>query len=99
MIPACVDACKGRKSPLWGCPVYVVGAGGISDGRGVAMSLSLGAKAVWVGTRFVAAAEAGAPDNHKNAIVNANHQETIKTIIYSGRPMRVIKSDYILDFE
>ena len=38
----------------------VVAAGGIFDGRGLAMGLTLGADAVWVGTRFVASAEAGA---------------------------------------
>ena len=37
----------------------VVAAGGIYDGRGVAMALALGAQAVWVGTRFVCAKEAG----------------------------------------
>lgn len=43
LIPACVDKCKGRISPLLKCPVYVVAAGGIYDGRGLAMALSLGA--------------------------------------------------------
>ena len=37
------------RSPLTGNPIYVVGAGGIFDGRGLAMSLVLGASAVWVG--------------------------------------------------
>ena len=33
-------------------------AGGIFDGRGLASALAMGAHAVWVGTRFVAAVEA-----------------------------------------
>lgn len=46
LIPACVDAVKGHKSPLTGKPVYVVGAGAVYDGRGLAANLSWGAEAV-----------------------------------------------------
>lgn len=35
LIPACVDEVKGYKSSLTGKPIYVIGAGGIFDGRGV----------------------------------------------------------------
>lgn len=60
LIPKVVDLCKDKKSPLTGQPVPVIAAGGIFDGRGLAMALALGAEAVWVGTRFVASEEAGA---------------------------------------
>jgi pyridoxal biosynthesis lyase PdxS len=60
------DAVKGHKSPLTGKPVFVVAAGGISDGRGLAAALMWGAQGVWVGTRFVASEEAGAPKMHKD---------------------------------
>jgi len=43
LIPKVVDAVRGAKSPLTGGPVLVVGAGGIFDGRGLAMALSMGA--------------------------------------------------------
>jgi NAD(P)H-dependent flavin oxidoreductase YrpB (nitropropane dioxygenase family) len=36
----------------------VLAASGIADRRGVAAALALGAAGVWVGTRFLAAAEA-----------------------------------------
>jgi NAD(P)H-dependent flavin oxidoreductase YrpB (nitropropane dioxygenase family) len=65
LIPACVDAVKGHKSPLTKGPVYVIGAGAVFDGRGLAANLMYGAQAVWVGTRFVASQEAGAPKKHK----------------------------------
>jgi len=99
LIPKVVDFCKGKMSPLTGKPVMVVAAGGIFDGRGMAMALSLGASAVWVGTRFVACEEAGAPPRHKKAVVGAGYHDTLRTIIFTGRPMRVINNDYIKSWE
>jgi NAD(P)H-dependent flavin oxidoreductase YrpB (nitropropane dioxygenase family) len=85
LVPACVDAAKGRKSPLTGEPVYVVAAGGISDGRGLAAALMWGAQAVWVGTRFVAATEASAPPKHKELILSAGFDDVERTLIYVSR--------------
>jgi len=99
LIPKVVDLCKGKRSPLTGEPVYVVAAGGIFDGRGLAMALCLGAEAVWVGTRFVASKEAGASKYHKEAIIKAGYHDTIRTLIYSGRPMRVWKTPFVRDWE
>ncbi|KAG5644879.1 hypothetical protein DXG03_007520 [Asterophora parasitica] len=99
LIPACVDAVKGHKSPLTGKPVYVIGAGAIYDGRGLAANLMWGAQAVWVGTRFVAATEAGAPKIHKDEILSAGFEDAITTLIYTGRPLRVRKTPYIQDWE
>jgi len=67
LIPACLDELKGKKSPLTGKQIPLIAAGGIFDGRGLAAALSYGAEAVWVGTRFVASAEARAPEAHKEA--------------------------------
>lgn len=99
LIPKVVDLCRGHVSPLTGKPIYVVAAGGIFDGRGLAMGLSYGAQAVWVGTRFVASEEAGAPKRHKNAVVKAGYHDTIRTLIYTGRPLRVLKTGYIANWE
>lgn len=121
LIPACVDAVKGHKSPLTGGPVYVIGAGAVYDGRGLAANLAWGAQAVWVGTRydilhssscltyaslinvcfgyrFVAAEEAAAPKIHKDLIVSAGFGDAIRTLIYTGRPLRVRKTDYVADW-
>ena len=76
----------------------VVAAGGIADGRGLAASLAYGATGVWVGTRFVASVEAGAPKIHKDLIVSADYDDTIRTIIYTGRPLQVRKSEYNSDW-
>ncbi|ETO26982.1 2-nitropropane dioxygenase [Reticulomyxa filosa] len=58
-----------------------------------------GAQAVWVGTRFVCSVEAGASLNHKQAIVKATYDDTDRTLIYSGRPLRVIRNDYVKKWE
>lgn len=98
LIPAVVDLCRDKVSAFTGEPVYVIAAGGIFDGRGLAMALCLGAQAAWVGTRFVASVEGGAPEKHKQAVVNAGYHDTIRTVIYTGRPMRVIKTQFNEEF-
>ncbi|KAH7890889.1 2-nitropropane dioxygenase [Phlebopus sp. FC_14] len=85
LIPACVDAVKGHKSPLTGKPV-------------LAANLAWGAQAVWVGTRFVASKEAGAPKAHKDALLSAGYEDAITTVIYTGRPLRVRRTPYIEDW-
>lgn len=99
LIPAVVDICKGKKSPLTGEDIIVVAAGGIADGRGLAASLSYGASGVWVGTRFVACVEAGAPKTHKDLLLSAGYDDTVRTLIYSGRPMAVRKTPYVVEWE
>ncbi|KAG6832709.1 hypothetical protein H0H92_012281 [Tricholoma furcatifolium] len=99
LIPAVVDACKGKTSPLTGEPIIVVAAGGIADGRGLAAALAYGASGVWVGTRFVASVEAGAPKRHKEMVLTAGYDDVARTLIYSGRPMSVRKTPYVADWE
>jgi len=99
LIPKVVDECKKYTSPLTGKPVMVVAAGGIFDGRGLAMALALGASGVWVGTRFICAKEAGAPPRHQKGVLGATVHDTIRTIIFTGRPMRVLKNAYNMDWE
>eukprot|EP00750_Incisomonas_marina_P032128 INCI8897.1.p1 GENE.INCI8897.1~~INCI8897.1.p1 ORF type:complete len:357 (-),score=55.90 INCI8897.1:300-1370(-) len=99
LIPAVVDLCRGQQSAFTGRDIFVVAAGGISDGRGLAMALALGADAVWVGTRFICAEEAGAPPRHQRSVLSAGYHDTIRTIIYTGRPMRVRNTEYIQDWE
>lgn len=98
LIPAVVDACRGHFSPLTKKPVYVIGAGAVYDGRGLAANLAWGAQGVWVGTRFVAATEAGAPKAHKDALISAGYEDAITTIIFTGRPLRVRSTPYIEDW-
>ncbi|KAI9450075.1 2-nitropropane dioxygenase [Russula earlei] len=99
LIPAVVDAVKGRTSRLTGQPIYVVGAGAVYDGRGLAANLVYGAQGVWVGTRFVASEEAGATAAHKAAVLSADHGDVVRTLIYTGRPLRVRRTPYVDDWE
>jgi NAD(P)H-dependent flavin oxidoreductase YrpB (nitropropane dioxygenase family) len=99
LIPAVVDLCKNTKSPLTGKPVQVVAAGGIHNGQLLAASLMMGASAVWVGTRFILTDEAGAPKTHKDAVQTAGHDDNIRTVIFTGRPMRVRNNPYINNWE
>ncbi|KAK0652010.1 2-nitropropane dioxygenase [Cercophora newfieldiana] len=96
LIPAVVDvARKYRPAMLGGGPALVVAAGGISNGRGLASSLMQGAVGVWVGTRFVASREAGCSEEHKEAVVSCGFEGTERTLVLSGRPLRMKTNDYI----
>merc|ERR1712230_213234 len=99
LIPAVVELVKGKKSPMTGQPVQVIAAGGIYNGQTVAAALMMGAGAVWVGTRFILTDEAGAPKAHKEAVRTSGHDDNVRTIIFTGRPMRVRNNEYINDWE
>ena len=57
-----------------------------------------GASGVWVGTRFVASEEAGAPPKHKEQLLSAGYDDTVRTLVYSGRPMSVRKTPYVAEW-
>lgn len=97
LIPAVVDVARRYKPAMLGGDrtALVVAAGGISNGRGLASSLMQGAAGVWVGTRFVASAEAGCSDEHKRAVVECDWDGTDRTLVISGRPLRMKVNEYI----
>ncbi|KAK4499306.1 hypothetical protein PRZ48_009819 [Zasmidium cellare] len=99
LIPEVVRLCKGHKSPMTGQPVQVIAAGGIFNGQSLAAALSLGASAVWVGTRFVLSEEAGAPRAHQEAVQTSGFDDNVRTIIFTGRPLRVRNNPYIRNWE
>ena len=69
LVPQVVDAVS---------PIPVVASGGIFDGRGIAAALVLGAAGVNLGTRFIASKEAPAPQEWKQAIVDAKSEHAMK---------------------
>ncbi len=82
LIPQIVDAVS----------IPVVAAGGIADGRGMVAALSLGAKGIQMGTRFVASEEAEVHPKYKEAILKAGDRSTVETGRSTGHPVRVIKN-------
>ncbi|KAH6617293.1 hypothetical protein F5144DRAFT_606799 [Chaetomium tenue] len=82
LVPEVVDLAEGfERGELGGREVVVVAAGGLVDGRGVAAALALGAEAVVMGTRFIAAEEAWTPEFRKKLILEATDggPSTVKT--------------------
>jgi nitronate monooxygenase len=77
LVPAVVDlvAASDRDVP-------VVAAGGITDGRGLAAALVLGADGVLMGTRFYAASEALASSAGKARVVAASGDDTLRTTVF-----------------
>lgn len=79
--------------------VPIVAAGGITDGYGMAAAFALGAEAVQMGTRMVAAAESPVHANWKNAIVNAAETDTVFLNRF-GRPgLRALRTERTTQLE
>ena len=71
----------------------VIAAGGITDGRGIAAALMLGASAVQMGTAFLFCPEAQVSNAHRKALLQARDNSTRLTRLFSGRPARSIVND------
>jgi NAD(P)H-dependent flavin oxidoreductase YrpB (nitropropane dioxygenase family) len=100
LIPSVVDVAKQyRPKMLGGQTALVVAAGGIYNGRTLASSLMQGAAGVWVGTRFVASTEAGCSQAHKESVVSAAFEDTLRTLVVSGRPLRVRRNEWVDKWE
>ncbi len=84
LLPAVVDAVE----------VPVVATGGISDDRGIAASLILGASGVQIGTGFLRAPEASISPAWSDAIGAAAPEDTVASRVFSGRLGRSLRTDY-----
>jgi enoyl-[acyl-carrier protein] reductase II len=82
LVPQVVDAVQ----------IPVVAAGGIADGRGFAAAMMLGAEAVQMGTRFVAAKESIVHPNFKEKIIKAKDIDSTVTGTSTGHPVRCIRN-------
>lgn len=94
LVPAIVDAVPGTP---------VIAAGGIADGRTLAAALCLGASGVWLGTRFVASEESPMAAVYKEAIANANAEDTIHCSLFDrnwpAAPHRVLRNSTVRRWE
>jgi nitronate monooxygenase len=77
----------------------VIAAGGIMDGRGIAAALTLGARAVQMGTAFLACDESGIHAAYKQRLLQATREETLArtrlTRAFSGRYARGLVNRFI----
>jgi NAD(P)H-dependent flavin oxidoreductase YrpB (nitropropane dioxygenase family) len=79
LVPRAVESLK----------VPVIGGGGISDGRGLAAVLALGAQGVIIGTRLLATKEAPIHENLKQALIQASELDTMLIMRSIGATHRV----------
>jgi len=70
--------------------VPVIAAGGISDARGVAAAMALGAAGVQVGSAYLLCPEAATSAIHRTALQSPAARHTALTNLFSGRPARGI---------
>jgi nitronate monooxygenase len=89
LIPQIVDAVR----------TPVIAAGGITDGRGIAAALALGASGVLIGTRFIATRESGAPTFYKQALLKAGSDATTVTDKFTGMYARVLRNAFTEEYE
>ena len=87
--PQVVDAVK----------LPVVAAGGLFDGRGLAAALAMGCQGIWMGTRFIASAEAHAGQIYKDAIVGMSEADTTISRGFTGKTLRALKNKTTEQFE
>ena len=78
--------------------IPVIAAGGIADGRGFAAALMLGAEAVQMGTRFVAARESVAHENYKKKIIGARDIDSEVTGMSHGHPVRQLRNQMTREY-
>src|SRR4051794_6622524 len=94
LVPRVVDAVA---------PVPVVAAGGIADGRGFAAVLALGAVGAWVGTRFLAASEAGIHPDYRRRILAAGEADTFYGTLFDrgwpDAPHRTLRNSTVEAWE
>ncbi|HEV3182787.1 MAG TPA: nitronate monooxygenase [Steroidobacteraceae bacterium] len=84
LLPQVVDAVA---------PTPVLAAGGIADRRGVAAALALGARGVWVGTRFLAALEANIHPIYRERVLAANADDTLYSQVFDrGWPEAALRA-------
>jgi nitronate monooxygenase len=87
LLPQVVDAVA---------PLPVLAAGGIADRRSVAAAQALGASGVWVGTRFLAAAEANIHPRYQDLVIASSGDDTLYSDLFDGgwpnAPLRTLRT-------
>ena len=72
--------------------VPVIAAGGIVDGAGIRAAFELGAQAAQIGTAFLACAESGTNDLHREILFSPRARDTVLTRVFTGRLARGVRN-------
>ncbi|MDP4662276.1 MAG: nitronate monooxygenase [Salibacteraceae bacterium] len=75
--------------------IPVISAGGVAFGKDIKQAIDLGAAGVSVGTVFIASNEAGVSQDYKQAMVDYNAKDIVKTTKMSGSALTVINTPYV----
>lgn len=86
LVPQVVQAAQGLP---------VLAAGGVGHGSQLAAAFALGAQGVWLGTAWLATREYATPPALLAKILAARSEDTVMTRAHSGKPCRVVNSEYI----
>ncbi|WP_298232592.1 nitronate monooxygenase [uncultured Azohydromonas sp.] len=70
------------------CPLPVIAAGGIMNGRTIAAAMQMGAAAVQMGTAFILCPESSANAQYRSALQGERAHHTRVSAAISGRPAR-----------
>ena len=85
LIPQIVSCAKGLP---------VLAAGGIGSGSQIVASLAMGAQAAWLGTVWLGTQEHQLPKSLTDKLIQAGSEDTVITKAHSGKPCRVIQTDF-----
>jgi NAD(P)H-dependent flavin oxidoreductase YrpB (nitropropane dioxygenase family) len=86
LLPQVIAAAGGRP---------VLAAGGIATGEQVLGSIAMGAEGAWLGTLWMAARENHTPPGLLQRLVASGSEDTVITRAHSGKPCRVVRSEWI----
>lgn len=73
----------------------IVLAGAIGTGAALNAALSLGADMVYMGSRFIAAAESRAPEDYRAMVVEAALKDVVYTPYFSGLPANYLRQSIV----
>ncbi len=85
LVPQVVDAAS---------PTPVLAAGGVATGRHIAAAIAMGAQGVWLGTVWLACAEAGTDPIVLTKLLAAGSDDTVISKADSGKPLRQVRTSW-----
>jgi len=80
-------------------PTPVLAAGGIGTGRQIAAALAMGAQGVWCGSLWLATHESELLPVQIEGILKASSRDTVRSRSWTGKPARVLRSDWTAAWE